>query len=184
MVSKLKQEITHRASHVFTHRQDSQETHAHSQQCRSHISTALPLTRPLSIWLNSDCWPTDKVLSEKNLCIVIHHIHSTYLYVSRSHHWERGERKSSKGSIEAQAKGSSISPLFFLSAAFSFLLLEGCQSANVVPEGGGFALGLSQHEDLLLGQSSREGRVFLSQQEVIVWSGQHWTERHNKIIMR
>lgn len=54
---------------------------------------------------------------------------------------------------------------------FIFLLLEGSQSADVVPEGGGFALGLSQHEDLLLGQSSREGGVFLSQQEVIVWSG-------------
>lgn len=40
-----------------------------------------------------------------------------------------------------------------------------------MPEGGGFALGLSQHEDLLLGQSSGERGVFLSQEEVVVGSG-------------
>lgn len=52
-----------------------------------------------------------------------------------------------------------------------FLLLEGRQSADVVPEGGGLALGLSQHKDLLLGQSSGERGVFLPQEEVIVRSG-------------
>lgn len=52
-----------------------------------------------------------------------------------------------------------------------FLLLEGCQSTDVVPEGRRFTFGLSQHEDLLLGQSGGEGGVFLSQEEVIVGSG-------------
>lgn len=41
-----------------------------------------------------------------------------------------------------------------------------------MPEGGrGFALGLGQHEDLLLRQSSGEGWVLLPQEEVIVRSG-------------
>lgn len=57
---------------------------------------------------------------------------------------------------------------FFLTV---FLLLEGRQSANVVPEGGGLALGLSQHKDLLLGQSRGERGVFLPQEEVIIRSG-------------
>lgn len=51
-----------------------------------------------------------------------------------------------------------------------FLLLERCQSADVMPEGGGFALGLGQHEDLLLGYSTGERGVLLPQEEVIVWS--------------
>lgn len=49
-------------------------------------------------------------------------------------------------------------------------LLEGGQSTNVVPERG-FAFGLSQHEDLLLGHSGGEGGVLLSQEEVAVRPG-------------
>lgn len=39
-----------------------------------------------------------------------------------------------------------------------------------MPEGG-LALGLGQHEDLLLWQSGGQGRVFLPEQEVTVGSG-------------
>lgn len=69
---------------------------------------------------------------------------------------EKKEGKDSKGSIQARAESSFSPPLFPPSAAFLllsglFLLLERCQSSDVMPESGGFALGLGKHEDLLLG---------------------------------
>lgn len=48
---------------------------------------------------------------------------------------------------------------------------EGCQPADVLPEVRGFALGLCQHEDLLLWECGRQGGMLLSHQEVIVWPG-------------
>ena len=82
---------------------------------------------------------------------------------------------------------SSSSPpqmgFFLFPSSFSFLpvgsalclrpalLLEGRQSADVVPEGGGLALGLGQHEHLLLGESAGHGRVLLTEQEVVVGPG-------------
>lgn len=64
-------------------------------------------------------------------------------------------------------------------ALWPTLLLKGCQSANVVPEGG-LALGLSQHEDLLLGQSGGQRGVLLSQQEVVVRPGHRCVGRQEK----
>lgn len=51
------------------------------------------------------------------------------------------------------------------------LFAEGCQPADVLPEVRGLALGLCQHEDLLLRECSRQGGMFLTHQKVIVWPG-------------
>lgn len=48
-----------------------------------------------------------------------------------------------------------------------------------MPEGG-FALGLGQHEDLLLGQSGGQRGVLLSQQEVVVRPGHRCKGRQEK----
>lgn len=50
--------------------------------------------------------------------------------------------------------------------------LEGREPADVVPEGGGrLALGLGQHEDLLLGESCGQRGVLLTHQEIVVRPG-------------
>lgn len=51
------------------------------------------------------------------------------------------------------------------------LFPEGCQPADVLPEVRGLALGLCQHEDLLLRERSRQGGMLLTHQEVVVWPG-------------
>lgn len=51
------------------------------------------------------------------------------------------------------------------------LFPEGCQPADVLPEVRGLALGLCQHEDLLLRECSRQGGMLLTHQEVVVWPG-------------
>lgn len=53
---------------------------------------------------------------------------------------------------------------------------EGCQPADVLPEVRRLALGLCQHEDLLLRDHSGQGGMLLTHQEVIVWPG-HSCER-------
>lgn len=68
----------------------------------------------------------------------------------------------------------SLSPLslsFLLSLSVLTSLLERRQPSDVVPEVGGLALGLGQHEDLLLGHSRGQRRVLLAQQEVVVGPG-------------
>ena len=50
-------------------------------------------------------------------------------------------------------------------------LAEGRQPADVLPEVRGLALGLCQHEDLLLRERGRQGGMLLTHQKVVVWPG-------------
>lgn len=128
-----------------------------------------------------------KCFLKNNLLIIIIHIYSTYQYVSQGDGRISRETGEELNRVSWGTSNELFYPphQFLFSTAISFwiffflLLFEGCQSANVVPEGG-FALGLSQHEDLLLGQSRRERRVFLSQQEVVVRSCHRWADKENK----
>lgn len=60
------------------------------------------------------------------------------------------------------------------------LFPEGRQPADVLPEVRGLALGLCQHEDLLLRERGRQGGMLLTHQKVIVWPGDSCDEEMGK----
>lgn len=57
------------------------------------------------------------------------------------------------------------------------LFPEGRQPADVLPEVRGLALGLCQHEDLLLRERAGQRGVLLPHQEVVVGPGDSWDRR-------